>query len=370
MNQSTSNRVEALSKIHTLKTLAARYLTECEALAKTKREALEIFGAMGIHEARNPEAIQALKVLGFELEQNELESPKILAAIENEKHNLEAEVLEIVGYLETNGDRYENEFIRESVLERNNQEVEKRYRTLIEQLAQNYGVANDSLQHQYMKAAYQINSIWLYDPDGVLGSSVARKRVCIRQIEDIICDIENKRLSNESHLFFRWDTNRETQIEKQREFYSEFTDQLDFSIKAHEINIKVRLKPNVKTNSKGTPIGTQPLSIPHVDIDKLHLLDGFYLIYGNVQCIYRFDSGKEIKVNVQSQKEGLRVINRLLKIVRPEVTKGTAAKHCIFSEHKKGIELAGERANCIGYWIYCPDSSHSEHSFSKATALL
>ena len=179
-----------------------------------------------------------MKVLGFKLEENELESPEILAAIEIEEHNLEAEVLEAVEALEIEGNPLENEFIRKSVLECNNREVEKRYRTLIEQLAQNYGVANDSLQHQYIKAVYQINSIWLYDPDGVLGSSVARKRVLIRQIEAIIYDIENKRLSNESHLFFRWGTSKEIQIEKQRELYSEVTDQLNFSIKAHEINIR------------------------------------------------------------------------------------------------------------------------------------
>ncbi len=365
MTQHEIKEMEASIKTRQLKALADRYVIGVEALKAIEIEALELLNTTGAIQALEPEALESLAVMGFEIsEADRIEAPDISQLIQLEERKIDSITSSAIESLKLVG--LEAGYFRESIRESDSREAEVRYKTLVEQLARNYGVANSQLRYEYLGIALRINKIWFYDPDGVFGSSVAKKRVGIHQIENIVRDVESKCLADKSRFFFEWETNKETQIERQREFYSEFKDPLDFSISLHDINVKIRLKPTVKTNSNGTPIGTQPISLPHVDTSKLHLLDRFYLTYGNLQCIYKFDSGKEIKINVQSRKEGLRIVNQLLKVVRPDVLKGSAAKNCIFSEHKKGIELAGKRANSIGYWIYHPDGSHTKHSFEKA----
>jgi hypothetical protein len=100
-------------------------------------------------------------------------------------------------------------------------------------------------------------------------------------------------------------------------------------------SIKISLKLNNKHDVNNIPLGTQSLHVPHIDRTKLDALKGFYLFYGDIQCIYRFDSGREIKVYVKDKNEGFRVINKLLKVVRSEQRKGNAQKHCKFKEVKR-----------------------------------
>jgi hypothetical protein len=100
-------------------------------------------------------------------------------------------------------------------------------------------------------------------------------------------------------------------------------------------SIKITLKLDKTHDTNNKPLGTQFFHVPHIDETKLDALKSFYLIYGDIQCIYRFDSGKEIRVYVKDKREGFRVINKLLKVVRSENLQGNAQKHCEFKEVKR-----------------------------------
>lgn len=116
-----------------------------------------------------------------------------------------------------------------------------------------------------------------------------------------------------------------------------------------EINAKISIKVDheyTKTTDKEAtrqPIGTQYIQVPHVDKGNLDKLKGFYLTYGNTQCVYKFSSRKEIKIFVKDREEGIRVINKLLKIVRHEKLEGDAKAHCSFTEvrEKKKAGMKG-----------------------------
>lgn len=101
------------------------------------------------------------------------------------------------------------------------------------------------------------------------------------------------------------------------------------------ISIKISLKLDKTHDDNNKSLGTQSFRVPHIDETKLDALKGFYLIYGDIQCIYKFDSGKKITVYVKGNDEGIRVINQLLKVVRSEHRKGNAQKHCEFKEVKR-----------------------------------
>lgn len=249
-------------------------------------------------------------------------------------------------------------------------ELEDLYISIVQQLAQRYAVANQQLAMKYMKTAWKIASVWENDcnRDGTSGNPlVTEKANLLLQCKGFVSDVEKERLSNGSRLFFEQNVSQELQIERQREFYSEFPDPLYFKVGVPQsLSVKIRLKPDEKRNSKNTSIGTQPLSLSHIDESKLHLLNGFYLVYGNIQCIYKFESSKEIKVNVISKKEALRVINQLLKVIRPEMLKGTAAKNCWYpkrSEKRKPHELSGIKAHAIGYDLYRSDGTRTSIHF-------
>ena len=122
--------------------------------------------------------------------------------------------------------------------------------------------------------------------------------------------------------------------------------------------------------NKGNAIGTQTISIPHVDESKLDVLKDFYLVYGNMRCVYKFSSGKLIKVNVKDEKEALRVVNKLLQVVKPEMNQGTAKAHGIFTqlpEDGEGHELVGERGKLFNVYVFDREGNKRHHFFKKET---
>ena len=240
-------------------------------------------------------------------------------------------------------------------------ELRGRYIKVVEKLARNYGVANEKLSKVYSDAADRIGEIWEDEINGC--SSLIEEEALVSQIEGIFYEAENRRLTEQKTLFFKRNVDETLQANKQYKLYIQLPEYEYFSINLkkkncshldvieNDISVELQLKPSKTVNNNNNPVGTQSIGIPHVDESKLDLLDGFHFIYGNCRCTYKFDSGKEIKVNVSTRKEALRVINQLLKIVRPEMIKGTAAKICKFSENSKPHHLAGIRADLIGIGI-------------------
>lgn len=230
-----------------------------------------------------------------------------------------------------------------------------RYIDVVEKLAMNYGVANEKLSKLYSAAAFDIGEIWDSGEDD--------EEALATQIESIFGEVEERRLTEKSTLCFSRDVDEEIQANRQFKLYIGMPDAEHFHIKLKKrsvshldisdygTSIKIRLKPATKQNNNNNPVGIQSIVIPHADENKLDLLAGLHFIYGNCQCIYKFDSGKEIKINVSTRKEALRVINLLLKVVRPEVIKGTAAKNCKFIENQKPHHLAGVRADLVNIAI-------------------
>ena len=232
-----------------------------------------------------------------------------------------------------------------------------RYVKVVERLAMNYGVANEKLSRLYSSAAYDISEIW--DECGGFNSITDESEAINTQIESIFREVEERRLTEKSTLYFVRDVDEEIQANRQYKLYIGMSglEHLHINLKKRSVShldiadygvsIKIKLKPATKQNINNNPVGIQSIGIPHVDETKLDILDGFHLIYGNCQCIYKFDSGKEIKINVSTRKEALRVVNFLLKVVRPEVIKGTAAKNCKFIESQKSHHLEGVRADLV-----------------------
>ena len=252
-----------------------------------------------------------------------------------------------------------------------------RYIKVIEKLAMNYGVANEKLGNLYSMAASNISDIWEDEIENC--SAQAEKEVFVSQIEAIFNEIESRRLTEGSTLYFRRDVDESTQANRQFKLYLGIAENDRFSINLkkrscshldvseNDTSIELQLKPAKKENNNRNPVGIQRIGIPHVDESKLDTLNGFHFIYGNCRCIYRFDSGKEIKINVSTRKEALRVINQLLKVVRPEVIKGSAAKNCKFPESSKSHHLEGIRADLVGIdvkFVSEGDFIFSEHGLA------
>ena len=130
--------------------------------------------------------------------------------------------------------------------------------------------------------------------------------------------------------------------------------------------VEIKLRVAKKYNKNGNPIGTQTISIPHVDESKLNTLKDFNIFYGSVRCVYKFTSNKLIKINAKDKAEGVRVINKLLKIVKPEMFLGTAQKHGIFTdrpEDRESHELVGEKGKLFQVYVFDPTGERRSHSF-------
>lgn len=167
----------------------------------------------------------------------------------------------------------------------------------------------------------------------------------IKQLDDRAKDFYNSSQANEEFLKELYET-QFREIEESNKHTTEelalgslspqHTDRLvknsQRDLEHEGIKIKISIRVEKKNDNNGKPLGTQTLQVPHVDKTKIDTLRDFYLIYGNIQCIYKFDSGKQIKVFAKDKKEGIRVINRLLKVVIPKYLKCKAEKHCTFTE--------------------------------------
>lgn len=254
-------------------------------------------------------------------------------------------------------------------------EIESRYIMVVENLAKNYGVANEKLEKIYKDAAHKIGEIWK-ELDYPTLRYFGKEEAFLSKMEDIFREAENRRLTEEKTLFFKRNVDETTQANRQFKLYLQLPHHHRFhihlksknlshlDISENDMRVDIHLKPAKKENSKKNPVGVQILRVPHIDESKLEeVLTGFHFTYGDCRCVYKFDSGKEIKINVSTRKEALRVINQLLKLVKPEALKGTAAKNCKFSENSKPHNLTGVRADAIGFHINFP--SMADYNRSK-----
>lgn len=104
------------------------------------------------------------------------------------------------------------------------------------------------------------------------------------------------------------------------------------------ITAEVKLNPSLKYKKDGTPTGTRQIKIPHVDESKLGNLRDFKFTHGKVAVIYSFADKKQIKVLSIDEKEGLRAINELLKIVDSKWLLGSAEEHCYMGKMPKDMK--------------------------------
>jgi hypothetical protein len=265
------------------------------------------------------------------------------------------------------------------------------YRSIVQQLAMYYGEAENitkKKQDIYENAANEIRNIYDYDDikipmfamniteielDRKVKQFIERIDTSISALESIFKDAERKVLARRSKLDS--DLSLAQQATRQHQFFLEFSNPKDFAIDFRhksnksiiDLSAEIRLKPDKKVNSNGNSIGTQIIRIPHIDVKKLHLLEGFSFVYGNEQCIYNFDSGKEIKINAYTRTEAIKTVNRLLKVIKPERRKGHAADHCSIKSTGKIIELTGVKAKLIDVYVCFYTGERRRYLFDKKT---
>ncbi len=265
------------------------------------------------------------------------------------------------------------------------------YRSIVQQLAMYYGEAENittKKQDIYENAANEIRKI--YDSDDIkipmfamniteieLDSKVEQFieliDSSISALESIFKDTERKVLARRRKLDS--DLSFAQQATRQHLFFFNFSNPQDLGINFRnksnksiiDLSAEIRLKSDKKVNSNGNSIGTQIIRVPHIDVKKLHLLKGFSFTYGNEQCIYEFDSGKQIKINAYDRAEAIKTVNRLLKVIKPEMHKGYAADHSSIKSTGKIIELTGIKAKLVDVHVCFYTGERRRYLFNTNT---
>lgn len=118
---------------------------------------------------------------------------------------------------------------------------------------------------------------------------------------------------------------------------------------ANGITIQINIKPKGGINKNFKPVGTQYITLPHVDKTKTRELEGFSFIYGREQCTYNFPSGKSITINTSNKQGGVQAINSLMKAVIDPMKKRVTTKNLVFKTlEKHSLEgIKGTFANFV-----------------------
>ncbi|PSB57758.1 hypothetical protein [Chamaesiphon polymorphus] len=109
----------------------------------------------------------------------------------------------------------------------------------------------------------------------------------------------------------------------------------EISKAADGITIKIAIKPKGSVNKSSKPVGTQYITLPHVDKSKTQELEGFSFIYGREHCVYKFSFGRPITINVLNRDEGVKAINRLMKTVVDPMKRRVTEKDLVFKTLEK-----------------------------------